>query len=215
MPQWPGDPTVKFTTVAQIPDHGYYLRGFSIGEHSATHINAPSSFHGNGISIDEYSAPSLVVPAVVIDICKQATENPDYLLTIADILIWEAEIGEIAPDSTVLLYTGWQHKWLDKNAFLNQDEKGNMHFPGFSKDATQFLITERQISGVGIDTHGVDSGQETNFTTNSLVLAKPRIVLENLTNLNQLPPQGTTLVIGILRLRGGSGSPAAVMAFFS
>ena len=89
-----------------------------------------------------------------------------------------------------------------------------MHFPGFGSDATQFLITERQIAGVGIDTHGVDSGQDCNFTTNRLILAKPRIVLENLTNLDQLPPQGTTLIIGILRLRGGSGSPAAVMALF-
>ncbi|TAF13341.1 MAG: cyclase family protein, partial [Nostocales cyanobacterium] len=46
IPQWPGDPNVQFTTVAQIQDSGYYLRSFTIGEHSATHINAPSSFHG-------------------------------------------------------------------------------------------------------------------------------------------------------------------------
>ncbi|MFM7372769.1 MAG: cyclase family protein, partial [Sphaerospermopsis kisseleviana] len=97
IPQWPGDPPVKFTTVAELQDDGYYLRRFSMGEHSATHINAPNSFHGDGISIDEYSAQSLVVPAVVIDICQQATENPDYLLTVADILTWEAEFGTIKP----------------------------------------------------------------------------------------------------------------------
>lgn len=185
-----------------------------MGEHSATHINAPNSFHGGGISIDEYSAQSLVVPAVVINICQQATENSDYLLTVADILTWEAKFGTIKPGCVVLLYTGWLDKWLDKNAFFNQDADGNMHFPGFSREATEFLITERKIAGVGIDTHGVDSGQDNNFTTNSLILEKPRIVLENLTNLDQLPPQGATLVIGILRLRGGSGSPAGVMAFF-
>jgi kynurenine formamidase len=150
----------------------------------------------------------------VINVCKQAAENPDYQLTIADILTWEAQFGKIKENSTVLLYTGWQHKWLDKKAFLNQDENVNMHFPGFGSEATEFLIIERKISGVGIDTHGVDSGLDTNFTVNSLVLAKPRIVLENLTNLDQLPPQGTTLVIGILKLQNGSGSPAAVMAFF-
>lgn len=212
IPQWPGDPTVEFTTVAELQDDGYYLRRFSLGEHSATHINAPSSFYGSGIGIDEYSAQSLVVSAVVIDICKQAAMNADYLLTVADILAWEAEFGTISANNVVLLYTGWQAKWLDKNAFLNQDVTGDMHFPGFGSDAAEFLIAERQIAGVGIDTHGVDSGQDTNFTINRLVLAKPLIVLENLTNLDQLPPQGSTLIIGILRLRGGSGSPAGVMA---
>ncbi|MBD2387302.1 cyclase family protein [Cylindrospermum sp. FACHB-282] len=140
IPQWPGDSPVEFSSVAEIPKDGYYLRRFSLGEHSATHINAPNSFDNSGIGIDQYPAQSLVVPAVVIDI--------------------------------------------------------------------------RPAAAVNFDTHGVDSGQDSTFATNHLVLAQPRIVLENLTNLDQLPPQGTTLVIGVLRLRDGSGSPAAVMAFF-
>ncbi|MEO3703763.1 cyclase family protein [Trichormus azollae] len=67
-------------------------------------MNAPISFHSNGISIDEYSAESQVVPEVVIDICKQAAANPDYLLTVADILAWEAEFGTISAENVVLLY---------------------------------------------------------------------------------------------------------------
>lgn len=214
IPQWAGDPPVEFATVAELPKDGYYLRRFSLGEHSATHINAPNSFYPNGIGIDQYPAQSLVVPAVVIDIRPSVAVNPDYPLTIADIRAWEEQFGEIPDNSLVLLHTGWQDKWLDQNAFFNQDAEGIMHFPGFGSDATQFLLKERQIAGVGIDTHGVDSGQDSTFATNRLVLSQPRIILENLTNLEQLPPQGATLVIGILRLRGGSGSPAAVMAFF-
>ncbi|MEP0858635.1 hypothetical protein [Trichocoleus sp. DQ-U1] len=66
---------------------------------------------------------------------------------------------------------------------------------------------------MGIDTHGVDPGQDETFSTNRLVLKKAGIVLENLTNLDRLSPTGTTLVIGILRLRGGSGTPVSVLAF--
>lgn len=212
IPQWPGDPNVKFTTVAQLPDDGYYLRRFSMGEHSATHINAPNSFYQTGIGIDQYPAESLVVPAVVIDIQAAAAVNADYQLTVDDIRTWEAQHGEISIAHVVLLHTGWQNKWSDKNAFLNQDVNGIMHFPGFSGEATQFLLHERQIAGVGIDTHGVDSGQDTNFTTNRLVLAQEGIVLENLTNLHQLPAKGSNLAISILRLRGGSGSPVGVLA---
>ncbi len=212
IPQWPGDPPVEFETVASLEKDGYYLRRFSLGEHSATHINAPNSFHASGMRIDQYPAESLVVPAVVIDICAQATANPDYALTIADVLLWEQQYGPIPHGSVVLLYTAWQSKWFDKNAFLNPDASGRSHFPGFGIEATRFLLHKRQIAGVGIDTHGVDSGQDTTFAINRLVLEQPRIVLENLTNLDQLPPTGTTLVIGVLRLLGGSGSPAAVMA---
>jgi kynurenine formamidase/alkylation response protein AidB-like acyl-CoA dehydrogenase len=212
IPQWQGDPPVKFDTVAELQKDGYYLRSFSLGEHSATHINAPKSFHSFGVGIDKYPAESLVVSAVVIDIRAQSAVNSDYVLTVADVLAWEEEYGEIPAGSVVILYTGWQEKWRDKNAFFNQDAQGSLHFPGFGSDATQFLLNERQIVGVGIDTHGVDSGQDTSFTINRLVLEKPRIVLENLTNLDQLPPRGAMLAIAPLLLQDGSGSPVGVLA---
>ncbi len=212
IPQWQGDPPVEFETVAQIEKDGYYLRRFSLGEHSATHINAPNSFYSFGVGIDQYPAESLLVPVVVISIREQARANPDYALTVADILAWEKQHGKISAGSVVLLYTGWQEKWFENKAFMNQDTQGGMHFPGFSRDATKFLLDERQIAGVGIDTHGVDSGQDTAFATNRLVLEKPRIVLENLTNLDRLPAKGAMVVIGILRLRGGSGSPVGAIA---
>ncbi|MEH2211713.1 cyclase family protein [Nostoc sp.] len=213
IPQWSGDPTVEFETVAELNNDGYYLRRFSLGEHSATHINAPNSFHSSAMGIDQYPAQSLIVPAVVINVCQATAVNPDYALTIADVLTWEAEYGEISAGCVVILNTGWQKKWLDKSAFLNHDAQGIPHFPGFGSDATQFLLDERQIFGVGIDTHGVDPGQDNSFTINRLVLEQPRIVLENLTNLDQLPPKGITLAIAPLRLRGGSGSPVGVLAF--
>lgn len=212
IPQWQGDPPVEFETVVSRETDGYYLRRFSLGEHSATHMNAPISFYPDGIGIDSYAAESLVVPAVVIDICKQAAANFDYAIALSDILKWEQQHGQIPLGSVVLLFTGWQYKWSDTKAFFNLDADGIPHFPGFGIEATQFLLSQRQIAGVGIDTHGVDPGQDDTFAINRLVLSQPRIVLENLTNLDQLPPVGTTLVIGILRLQSGSGSPVAVMA---
>ncbi|MEM7726815.1 MAG: cyclase family protein [Cyanobacteria bacterium P01_A01_bin.45] len=214
IPQWEGDPPVEFKTVAELGKDGYYLRQFSIGEHSATHINAAKSFYEDGISIDEYPAESLVKPAIVIDVYTQAQVRADYLLSIADVEEWEKKYGRIPNDSIVLLYTGWQEKWCGAEEFFNQDDLGEMHFPGFSYDAVKFLLNERQIAGIGIDTHGVDSGKDTEFVVNRLILKESRIVLENLTNLHKLPPLGTTLVIGILRLDDGSGSPAGVFGFY-
>jgi kynurenine formamidase len=65
---------------------------------------------------------------------------------------------------------------------------------------------------VGIDTHGVDGGLDPTFATNRQVLAEQGLVLECLTNLDQLPTVGIVLAIAPLRLRNGSGSPVSVLA---
>jgi len=213
IPLWPGDPPVEFEEIANMDTDGYYLRKFSIGEHSATHMNAPNSFHPGGIGIDEYAPESLVRPAVVIDVRDRTRFNPDYVITEQDVLSWERHHGRIKPGSVVLFYTGWQELWDSPEQFFNQDAGGGLHFPGIGAETTAFLLAERNIAGVGIDTHGADPGQDPMFSTNTLVLAQNGIILECLTNLHRLPPKGTTLVIGILRLQNGSGSPVSVMAF--
>lgn len=213
MPHWPGDPATDYHPHAAIDSDGFYLRQFSMGEHSGTHMNAAKTFDETAASIDHYGASQLVLPMVVIDLCDRAAADADYALTLADIQAWETKHGAIAPGSLVALWTGWQAKWHDPIAFLNQDDRGQLHFPGFGKIATQFLLEQRAIAGVGTDTHGVDPGGEETFATNQLVLAAGGIVLENLTNLDRLPPQGATIAIGRLPLRGGSGSPVSVLAF--
>ncbi len=214
IPIWPGDPPVEFETVADFSTSGYFLRKFSIGEHSGTHINSPKSFDPDGMGIDQYSPQSCIVSAVVIDICEIVKFNPDYKLTIQQIEAWEAKHQKIPANALVILFTGWQKKWHNQTLFFNQDEQGKMHFPGFGGEATQFLIEQRRIAGLGIDTHGVDPGCDQTFTTNQLILKNSGLVLENLNNLDQLPATGITLMIGIIRLKDGSGSPVSVLALF-
>lgn len=210
IPLWPGDPKVRFKEVGNFEDDGYYLREFSIGEHSATHMNAPNSFHEGGEGMDAYEVGDLVRPAVVIDVKEQAAADPDYALTREDLESWEDENGEVPEGSVVLLDTGWSAKWDNPKEFFGFDKKGGMHFPGFDGETTKFLLDERGIAGVGIDTHGVDPSLDETYATNTEVLKKRRIVLENLANLDRLPPTGATIVIGALRLKDGAGTPAEV-----
>ena len=213
IPVWPGDPAVEFQTVARLSKDGYYLRRFSMGEHSETHMNAPKSFHTRGEGIDAYSAESLVVTASVIDVSEKAAGNADYALSVEDVVEWERRHSRLHAGSVVLLNTGWARKWTDSVAYFNQDATGRLHFPGFGADVTEFLLEQRRVGGVGTDAPGVDPGQDKSFATNVRVLEQRRIVLENLANLDLLTPTGATLVIGVLRLHDGSGSPAAVTAF--
>jgi kynurenine formamidase len=213
IPLWPGDPHVVFTVVATMAKDGYYLREFAIGEHSATHMNAPNSFvSGNTQAITSYSPQQRVVPAVVIDARTKCTANADYQLSKQDVLDWEATNGQIAAGSFVIMLTGWEDKWNSPKAFINLDAKGNLHFPGFAKATTMWLVSDRQIAGVGIDTHGVDPGLDTSYATNTEMAKTHKIAIECMANLDQLPPKGATLILAPLQLQNGSGSPLDIIA---
>ncbi len=215
IPRWPGDPPVKFSTAATLESEGFRLGSFSMGEHSGTHMKAPISFHAQGVAIDAYSPESLVAPAVVLDVRDRAankTAGAGFRLGVPELTVWEAKWGPVPAASLVLLATGWDSKWADPRAYLGYDSRGEMHFPGFGLAAARVLLEERGVAGLGIDTHGLDPARDGTFAINKLVLEQPRIALENLANLDQLPAVGCTLVIGILRLKDGAGSPASVLA---
>ena len=212
MPCWPGDPPVRFQRVAKVDTDGFYLRRFSMGEHSGTHMNAPRSFYPNGATIDTYAAESLVAPALVIDMRDQAEADPDHALTTQELASWEGRYGLVPPGALVFLYTGWQHKWNDPQEFLGLDHQGSLHFPGFGYDAAQILMQERGAAGLGTDTLGLEPGQDKQYTVNRLALMNKGLVLESLANLDRLPATGATLIVGPLRLEGGSGAPVSVLA---
>ncbi len=212
IPAWPRDPPVEMEQVAEIATDGFFLRRISMGEHSATHMNAPASFFEGGASIDSYDAGSLVVPVVAIHLSELPPREEMAGLTAGDVVTWEATHGPVPAGSLVLVHTGWSKRWQDPDAYIGIDASGAPRFPGIDVEAARVLLDQRGASGLGIDSPGVDSHRDGSYSTNRLALAQERIVLENLTNLQEMPPTGATIFIGALRLRGGSGSPAAVLA---
>ncbi len=212
IPIWPGDPAVEFDVAAEIGRDGYFLRRFSMGEHSGTHLASPATFYDGAPGPDELPAASLLAPAAVIDAVGPAAENPDYVLTPSDVAQWARRHGPVPPDALILLYTGWQRYWNDPERFINADGDGRMHTPGFGLAAAQFLLEQRRAAGLGSDTHGIDAGRDAGLSVSRMALARSALVLECLNNLDRLPPTGATVIVGRLRLAGGSGSPAAALA---
>ncbi len=204
---------MQFDGWTDIDPDGYYLRRFSMSEHAGTHISAPASFRPGHKTVDEYEVRDLIQPAVVIDIRRQCSRDRDYALTVEDLLEWESRHGEVPSGSLALLLTGWSERWSDPAAYFGGDGSGALRFPGFGPEAAALLVHERRVSGLGTDTAGVEPGVDTAFTVSTMALAGNLIVLQNLANLDSLPAKGAVLVIGLLKLEGGSGSPASVTAF--
>jgi len=210
MPFWPGG--VPFTkTVLVDYDKGYLLHKFEMGENTGTHIDAPAHFIKRNRSIDRIPLSELIVPAVVIDIQDKVVNNPDYQLSAADVTAWEAKHGKIPAGSLVILNTGWHKRFGNPQEYINMDRKKVMHFPGFGADSAKLLV-ERDVVGIGIDTLSLDYGGSSDFATHKIILKKNKYQIENMANLDALPPTGATVIIGVLPVKDGSQAQARIFA---
>jgi kynurenine formamidase len=210
MPIFPGDPKFRLRTLFTVEKDGFRLNLMSIGEHSGTHWGSPCHFNLGERCAEDMAPEDFFHPAVVVDARRQSEANADYALTVADLQAFERDHGRIPDNAIVVMWTGWQERWSDPEEYANADKRGLLHFPGISVEATQWLIENRELGGLGIDTLGVDPGIDEEFKTNTLLLRGHRIHLENMAGLEQMPPKGGWIVVGGVRNEGGSGSPATV-----
>jgi len=88
----------------------------------------------------------------------------------------------------------------------------NLHFPGFSKEAAQFLMEQRDIAALSVDTASIDYGQSKDFIVHQIVNARNKPAFENVANVDRLPPIGATFLALPLKIEQGSGSPARIIA---
>jgi len=194
----------------------WYASGtFSASEHGGTHLDAPIHFASSGISVDEIPVERLLGPAVVIDIREASQQNPDYGLTVQDITNWESQNGPIKKNDLVLVQTGWGKYWPDPRKYLGSTTPDNpltLHFPGFSADAMSYLVHDRQVRGVGIDTASIDPGQSRDFQAHQILSTANSYAIENVAYLDQVPHRGATVFALPLKIKGGTGAPVRMIA---
>ena len=210
-PIFPGGIAFSLDPLTQLAD-GYYMNSFVCGEHTGTHVDAPAHF-GKGLpTVDEIPPTRLVSQGIVIDVQSKVAANSDYVLTLLELQDWEKSNGRIPARSLVILNTGWHHRWENPDRYLNRDEAGAMHFPGFGADAVRFLLKERDVNGLGIDTASTDPGKSGTFETHKALLLGGRYQVENLDNLSLLPVRGFSVIVAPMKISRGSGAPARVLA---
>ena len=185
---------------------------YSTPEHHGTHLDAPTHSADHQPTVDELTAGDLFGPAVVIDVSEQCEADADYGLTKDDVLAWENEHGRLQEGAIVLASTGWSRKYDDPDAYKNEDDEGQMHFPGFSEDAGRFLVEERSIRGIGIDTLSVDPAAADGYPIHGIVNGAGKYHLENVADVHRLPATGAYLIVAPIKIEGGSGGQVRVFA---
>lgn len=213
---WPTGSPFEHEVTAGMSDGGYwYASGtFSSPEHLGTHLDAPLHFGEGRWTSAQIPLERLLAPGVVIDISAAAEESPDALLTPGDIESWEQRNGAFAAGSIVLVRSGWDARWPDANAYYGTETPGDvstLHFPGVSPQAAELLV-DRGIAGVGIDTASIDPGTSVDFRAHQILADANIYNLENLTGLGALPETGFFIVAMPMKIAGGTGGPARVIA---
>jgi kynurenine formamidase len=212
---------MEITPLVTVPSNGVFVNRLTVPEHFGTHFDTPAHFIFGGATGESIKAEQLVGPLVIIDIAQRASQDPNTEVTIADVEQWESRNGRIPTGAFVAMYSAWAARWPSA-AYLNEDASGTYNFPGFGAEVAQFLVEERDIIGIGCDSHSLDVGPSTSFPAHIAILGAGKIGVEVLAGLDQVlretafrKSRGRTdhplIFIGGLRTRNGSGSPVRAL----
>ncbi|CAG0884344.1 unnamed protein product [Cyprideis torosa] len=198
-------------------DHNVYRSNdFCTNEQVGTHIDSPSEFTRTGEEWEVHEIPleRLIVKGVVIDIRESVNKNPLYQLSEEDILDWERLHGEIPDDSVVFMYSGWGSHWANEEEYFSLNGTSFM-FPGFSLAAVQWLIAKREVVGLGTDGPSVDygKGKSEDYPIHRMLAENNFYSLEQVTNLDQLPPRGSLVLVAPLNARGARAAPVRIFGY--
>ena len=210
-PVYTFDPPRRRTLVT-VRDDGFYSQEWTFGEHSGTHMDAPGHFVVGGRRSPEITLQELSIHVAVIDISARAARNPDAVVRVRDLLRYEERYGRIPDGAGVFMYSGWEKRLPDPDAFKNPGPDGRYHFPGWGIRAARWLLERRNITCIGVDTLSLDPGRSTTFAVHLAVLGADKYGLENLANLKRIPPKGTHAFVGLIPWEEGSGGPCRVIA---
>ncbi len=218
---WPTGKAFKSKEIFRdIHDRGWWYASNDYGanEHGGTHVDAPIHFARSGRTIDQVPLHEWIAPAVKIDVTKRCEENRDYRLRLADIKQFEKKYGRIPGRAWVIMYTGIGTRFYpDKEKVLGTTKTGkkalkHLTFPGFSIESVDFLLKERNITGIAIDTPSIDYGKSLDFEVHRLLCGADKLAIENIANLDKLPCTGAILYAIPMNIENGTGAPARVFA---
>jgi kynurenine formamidase len=212
-PTYFGTPNLAFETLFTLEENGFNMYRWLLVEHTGTHMDAPFHF-SDGLSVDQIPLSRLIVPLAVIDIRHKAEANPDAQVTPKDIRDWEHRHGRLPKGACVAMNSGWADK-VNTPEFRNADTNGILHFPGFHVEAVEFLLEERRVNGIAVDTLSLDYGPSADFATHYRWLPTNRWGLEAIANLDKVPAKGATLIVGSPTIAGATGGPCRLIALVS
>ena len=185
-PIYPGDPATKIEPAGVLAKDGYCDHYISVGTHVGTHIDAPKHMLEGGASLDQTPVEQFVGRGCYVDVTSGNFDAVKY----ADI-----QAGDI-----VLLHTSMSEKYHEAVYFED--------YPAMPDEIADYLVSKR-VKMVGVDACSVDN--KDGFPIHKILLAGDVLIIENLTNLNELAGKKFSVYALPIKLQI-DGAPARVIA---
>ena len=215
---WPTAKPFHFEKVAEgrtAGGSGYSFYKYGGSEPVGTHMDAPFHCAEGKSTAEQIPQANLIGPGAVIDAILPARKDSDFRLQVRDL-----SASEHAP---------WAHPKrcdLDDSFGLGQvlgeapklrrcrhrGATDNLHFPGLFEEAAQFLVNQRRVKAVGIDTPSIDHGGSKYFATQQILAGANQAIFANIANLDRLPATLATIYAIPMKIKGGSGAPLRIFA---
>ena len=192
------------------------IQTFKFPGQFGTHIDFPGHFVKEAPLSEHYGVKDMVFPLCVVDVTAKVAEDPCYAVTAADLQAYEAQYGAIPDGAFVALRTDWSKRWPDMDALSGTASDGSENFPGWSMEALRYIYETRNAAANGHEALDTDASAEAakagDLACERYVLAKGKLQIEVLCNLDQVPPAGAVLLAACPNIVGATGLPVRVWA---
>ena len=213
-PHWHGFSSLKSTALYELEKDGFTTHTYEIVGQYGTHVDAPIHFVKGERTLDTFTPEDMAMPLCVIDKSKEVEENNDFAMRVEDILEWESVHGKMPEGSFVAFMSNWS-KRKTQEAMENADEEGVKHYPGWSMEALEFLVKERNVGAIGheqADTDPAPIAQGEGMIGEYYILSTGKYQIELLKNLDLCPATGAVILCTFPKIKDGTGFTARCFA---
>ena len=195
MPVYPGTEQPVLNTATTYEKEGFAEKLISMYSHTGTHIDAPYHVLPHGKGLDDYEADKFIGKCRVLQVQGKNGE-----IRIEELEPVKKHLKEI---DYLVINCGWSKYWGEEKYFSN--------YPVLSREAAE-MLAEAGLKGIGIDCISVDPANVFHLPIHRILMEANMVIIENLTNLDELLNREFTLSALPLKLEKADGSPVRAVA---
>ncbi len=186
-------------TAKTIQKDGWNASTLTFYSHCGTHMDAPIHFNVKNETIDQIPVSDFVGKAWVVNVMHVGSKGLIEPSHISDEILKQFEAGH-----SLIFQTGW-------SKYVNQP-KYRDELPRISQNLANWCV-KNKVKMIGVEPPSVaDVNNMEEVTKIHQILLQSVVIIEGLTNLDKLKSSCVELIALPLKIDGGDGAPARVIA---